>query len=467
MKTYTLLLAPGTALDVPVEVSARGQHQLTLTDEAAAQLSARPGVTLREAWRASAKAVTTEGYATLFDAGDWQEAGWTGKGVTVAVLDVGFLGAEDLYGSELPEDTERLTGGLDATPHGTAVAEVIHDLAPEARILLVRFSTDTEFLSAIDLLIAEEVDIVNASIGFDNVWPADGSSPVSAAVTELVEDHGVLWVAAAGNEARRYQIGPLSREADSDRVLLDGEARWALEGSSPSARLRWDEPMDGAQTDLQLRLVTEDGTVCGSGTARQDGDDPPLESAAPACDAAPLFAEIYVDADVSVDGLTGYLYAPGSFTDTTPRAQTLTLPADAAGAITVSACSVSDGAPGYASRGPTEDGRLKPDLCGPHGVRTVSESPFDGTSSSAPHVAGLLALMVEAEGLVSGDEARAALVSRALPLGDTGEAIVFGAGMAQAGAPPERRCGCVAAAGGGAGLWWLGVLGLAMRRRTG
>ena len=50
----------------------------------------------------------------------------------------------------------------------------------------------------------------------------------------------------------------------------------------------------------------------------------------------------------------------------------------------------------YSSRGPTPDGRIKPDLVGADcGETASSESsrPFCGTSQASPHVAGLAALV--------------------------------------------------------------------------
>jgi serine protease AprX len=86
-----------------------------------------------------------------------------------------------------------------------------------------------------------------------------------------------------------------------------------------------------------------------------------------------------------------------------PRPSTLGAPADAAGTITVGAVSLAGRVVGFSSRGPTGDGRIKPDVVAPgSGVLVASAGSLDqyhrggGTSYSTPLVAGLVALVIEA-----------------------------------------------------------------------
>jgi len=50
-------------------------------------------------------------------------------------------------------------------------------------------------------------------------------------------------------------------------------------------------------------------------------------------------------------------------------------------------------------RGPTMDGRVKPDIVAPSNVLTSLGTEFVGTSAAAPHVAGAIALYIDAFGL--------------------------------------------------------------------
>jgi serine protease AprX len=101
-----------------------------------------------------------------------------------------------------------------------------------------------------------------------------------------------------------------------------------------------------------------------------------------------------------------------------PGAQTLTTPADAEGVLVVGATSV-DGTtvPDYSSRGPTPDGRQRPHVVAPGGE---FDAPIDGimlggasgtladvgTSFAAPHVTGLVALLVGSEPKLTPDQVR-------------------------------------------------------------
>jgi len=98
---------------------------------------------------------------------------------------------------------------------------------------------------------------------------------------------------------------------------------------------------------------------------------------------------------------------------------TLAIPADARGSLAVGAVNV-DGLTlePFSSRGPTDDGRVKPDLVAPDGVSTASYGPsaFFGTSAATPHVAAAAALIVSLHPGVVGEPLRRA-VERATATG--------------------------------------------------
>ena len=85
----------------------------------------------------------------------------------------------------------------------------------------------------------------------------------------------------------------------------------------------------------------------------------------------------------------------------------------------------------YSSRGPTNDGRTKPDLAAPDNVTTGVPyySPFPGTSAAAPHVSGIAALLLSEDPSLSSSALRARLLSMCVPMGDP---YTYGAGRLEA-----------------------------------
>jgi subtilisin family serine protease len=101
----------------------------------------------------------------------------------------------------------------------------------------------------------------------------------------------------------------------------------------------------------------------------------------------------------------------------------LSEPADHGGVITVGAVSIfnlfdlSD----FSSRGPTTDGRAKPELSSPTSVLGTLRGgeSFAGTSAAAPHAAGVVALLVEAFPNANATQLRQQLLLRAVQSPDT------------------------------------------------
>ena len=146
----------------------------------------------------------------------WQ-AGHTGKGTEVAVLDSGIdtshpdladavTAAQDFSGSD--------TGTTDAVGHGTHVASIItgsgaasdgryRGVAPDTRLLNAKViddngdGSDSTVIAGMEWAVAHGADVLNLSLGND--FPSDGTDPVSQAVDRLTADSGALFVVASGN----------------------------------------------------------------------------------------------------------------------------------------------------------------------------------------------------------------------------------------------------------------------------
>jgi subtilisin family serine protease len=114
-----------------------------------------------------------------------------------------------------------------------------------------------------------------------------------------------------------------------------------------------------------------------------------------------------------------------------PGASTIGPPGCARKVLTVGACTKEDAIASFSGRGPTSDGRIKPDILVP-GVDIVScrahdtslGDPVDalyttssGTSMAAPHATGICALLLEAFPNLTPAELKARVMDTALNLG--------------------------------------------------
>jgi serine protease AprX len=135
-----------------------------------------------------------------------------------------------------------------------------------------------------------------------------------------------------------------------------------------------------------------------------------------------------------------------------PAVRTIGSPAAAADAITVG--DVADpGAGGfflapYSSRGPTADGRVKPDICAPGyqilAARAGTKDGYvreSGTSMSSPFVAGVAALMLQANPSLMPAEVKTIIQETAVHFGTQGENNDFGAGRLDGYAAIARAAG--------------------------
>jgi hypothetical protein len=88
----------------------------------------------------------------------------------------------------------------------------------------------------------------------------------------------------------------------------------------------------------------------------------------------------------------------------------------------------------FSSRGPTRDGRLKPEIVAPDGVSTSVPglSPFFGTSAAAPHAAGVAALLLSRNPGLTPSQLSDQLKGTAVDLGSPGPDNTFGFGRVDA-----------------------------------
>jgi len=107
----------------------------------------------------------------------------------------------------------------------------------------------------------------------------------------------------------------------------------------------------------------------------------------------------------------------------------IAIPSDAIGAFTVGATDwFDDSLESFSSRGPTNDGRIKPDVTAPDGVSNSVINPFYGTSASTPHTAGAAALLLGNYPTLTVAQIKSSLEGGSIDYDPPGKDNLFGAG---------------------------------------
>ncbi|MGC9084435.1 MAG: S8 family serine peptidase, partial [Anaerolineae bacterium] len=376
----------------------------------------------------------------------WHQAGFTGAGIRIGILDMGFSGYQALLGRELPETVVvEHFGDWDPTEvHGTACAEIIHEIAPDAELLFAWYDgTDASEGQAVDWLLSQGVHIISHS-GGALVGPRDGSG-WQARLVDSVAARGVLWINSAGNEAQSHYRAPFTdTDGDGFHEFAPGRQQMPIYPYPSSLRIKvflmWDDVWGRASQDYELYLYDQEGNLLDSSENTQDGSEgqDPAEGIffSGTSDETLYVAVKAYDADRPA---TLDIFTDGADVAHPSPEYSLVIPADAVGALAVGAAHWrQDVLAEYSSRGPTADGRLKPEISAPTGVSTASyDEPFEGTSASAPHVAGAAALVWQAHPDWTRSQVADFLLAHAVDRGPRGPDTGYGYGRVQLPPPPS------------------------------
>lgn len=370
-----------------------------------------------------------------------------GTGIGIGVLSDGIATLGDRQASgDLPDSVVILDGqsGEDYYREGTAMLEIVHDLAPGAHLYFATgFGSAAQFAANIEALCDAGADVIVDDV----IWLAESAfqdDVVARGVNAAVEK-GCFFFSAAGNggnlndgtagvwEGDFADAGedlPIDDMSVGDlHEFVDGVNANRIGEAAEHYRLKWADPLGASANDYDLYLLDESRTeVVRASTNVQDGEQDPLEGFSGSDDDVDRRLLVVRSAGearyLRLNAFRGELeHATAGQIFGHPAAE------NAIGVAAVSAASaggddgVFDGSESvetFSSDGPRRiffepDGVAispgdfsstggevldKPDLAAADGVSTSTPGfeHFKGTSAAAPHAAAIAALMVQAAG---------------------------------------------------------------------
>ena len=428
--------------------------------------------------KTSIGALTSQGYVT-HEANKAVSLGYNGSGVTVGVLSDSALPARVsalIASGDLPTNTQVLPGQQgpsNGSNEGTAMMEIVHDIAPGASIkFATAFTSEVSFADNIIALAAAGCKVIVDDVAyFDEGAFQDG---IVAQAVNQVTAAGITYLSSAGNngsltkntsttyEADFVDGGPVSGavgtfESGVGRVHNFGTSAApqtynALSSPAPYVQVKWADRLGASANDYDLFVLNPTGTtILGFSTDIQDGMGDPYEftfrsdgSDFPAGSRVVIVKYDGVARAMHLDtiGYSGMTYTTsGATTGHNAGLQTVSMAAtywNSAKTGTRPFTGFPNTNETFSSDGPrrifynpngtaitpgnflfgTNGGTVlqKPDLAAADGVSTKTPgfNPFFGTSAASPHAAGLAALVLSVRPTYTPDQVKTALKATAL-----------------------------------------------------
>ncbi len=404
--------------------------------------------------------------------------GVDGSGIRVGVISNGVttrLSAQQ--SGDLPANIDidpSLPGSGD---EGTAMLEIVHDLAPAAQLAFSGPATSLEMLNAISYLANSAFGGLGCHVIVDDLGflgePVFQDGAIAQRVEQVVAQ-GVTYVTATGNEAQRHYeknyIDATANIAGQNMNVHDfgsaaggasdvGQAITVGANASLTIVLQWSDSYFNPTDDYDLFITNISRTqILASSEDPQNGGSNQFAIEVAVfenTDAGSVPVEIVIRRDGANFRRVEMFYIGDSFTINqfnVPEGSIIPGQQSTPGAISVGAISVLD--PGFdtiesfSSIGPARivsplsQNRDKPDIVAADGVVITGAggfgSPFGantrffGTSAAAPHVAAIAALLLSHNQNLSPAQVKDAIQDSAIDLGASGRDNTYGHGRIDA-----------------------------------
>lgn len=209
----------------------------------------------------------------------WHTAGITGRGVKVGIIDTDFYGY-DILAMRTPAEvpmpsndqvrcytstgtyTDKLydCGGVPGKYHGTAVAEALINVAPDAT-LYISNAKPRDLESTVLWMVDQGVKVINHSVSYRWDSPGDGSQSDDSKTINAVNlavANGIVWVNSAGNQAETTWFSRNYSIDSNGFIIFDGSDHCNNVSLHKNTRyyfqMRWAGNWDGRNKDLSIEL---------------------------------------------------------------------------------------------------------------------------------------------------------------------------------------------------------------------
>lgn len=265
----------------------------TLPPAALTAIAARPEVKrIAKGARPTAHAVTNEADAAHKADIARLDFGVNGTGIKVGVIsDSADHYTASVASGELPPSFTILPGrsGIPGTGEGTAMSEIVHDIAPGAQIYFASASGGKAFFAdSILQLRAAGCRVIVDDISYGSEWQFQDDE-IGQAVREVVAD-GAVYLSSSGNEGSLKRGNSTTWEGNfvsgGSHALLPvgtvhnfGAQNYnRLPTGTSGGSLQWSDEYNTSANDYDLFVLNAAGTaIVSSSTDTQDGDDAPFE----------------------------------------------------------------------------------------------------------------------------------------------------------------------------------------------
>ncbi|MGH7496050.1 MAG: SBBP repeat-containing protein [bacterium] len=346
---------------------------------------------------------------------------------------------------------------------GTAMLEIVHDLAPGAGLAFADFGmSQVDFANNINLLRQAGCTVISDDIIYF-LEPVYEDGIIAQTVNDVVNNHDVVYTSSAGNQhLDHYEADFVSPDADGFHDFAVGDETMNVNlGAAATIRvvLQWNNQFGKSLDDYDLYLYDATlSAILAAGENIQDGNDDPAELLAYTNPNAFAITVHLVVSKFAGAARNFSIYTFGGGVTPTQYAGgggAIYGHAAAQGCLAVGAIDASD--PGndniesFSSRGPSRIysydalgnpisfvDRAKPEHAAIDGVQTKTGqlgwfgNPFFGTSAATPHTAGVAALIRQAGSSLTAVEVAQILNDTAADLGAAGFDYLFGNGRIDA-----------------------------------